>query len=330
MGELMLRLSPPGYERFVQANSLQVTFGGGEANVAAALSQYGHDVYFVTKLPKHDVGQAAINHLQRYGIKSDYVVRGGDRIGIYFLEKGASMRPSRVIYDRAGSAISEAEVHDFAFDEIFRDVDWFHFTSITPALGEKAFRLTLAALKAAKKNGVTISLDMNYRKKLWSVEEAADRMLQLMPYVDVFIGNAWDVENILKMPLEQFSNEKEKYQAIFKKMQEAFGIRFMITTNRVSHSASDNSLSARIYNEHKFYESKTYDMHIVDRVGGGDAFAGAMIHGILDEHMDEKMALEFAVAASALKHTVEGDFNIATVEEIMTLVEGDSSGRVQR
>ncbi len=335
LGELMLRLSPPGYERFVQADTFQVEYGGGEANVAASLAAFGHDACFLTKLPKHEIGQAAVNFLKRYGVGTDFVARGGDRIGVYYLEKGASVRPSKVIYDRAGSAIAEAVAEDFDFDAIFRDADWFHFTGITPALGEKAARLTKEALTAAKRSGVTVSVDLNYRKKLWSEAQAQACMKPLMEYVDVCIGNEEDAEKVLgfkpgNTDVSAGRIERAGYESIFHQMKDAFGFKYVATTLRESRSASDNGWSALIYDGKEFYSSRKYDLHIVDRVGGGDAFAAGLIHGLLDENMNAGEALEFAVAASALKHTIEGDFNPVTPEEVMALAGGDASGRVQR
>jgi len=334
LGEIMLRLSPPGYQRFVQAESLDVVYGGGEANVAVSLANYGYDAYFVSKLPKHEIGQAAVNHLRRFGVHTDYVARGGDRVGIYYLEAGASMRPSKVVYDRAGSSIAEAAAEDFNFDEIFSDASWFHFSGITPALGEKAAALTEAALKAAKKHDVTVSVDLNYRKNLWTPDEAKKVMSNLMQYVDVCIGNEEDAEKVLgfkpgKTDVTSGDLELAGYQDIFKQMKEQFGFKYVISSLRKSYSASDNGWSACAYDGQEFYHSREYDIRIVDRVGGGDSFAGGIIYGLL-EGKNFKDALEFGVAASALKHTIFGDFNMVTVPEVENLLKGDASGRVQR
>jgi 2-dehydro-3-deoxygluconokinase len=334
MGEIMLRLSAPGFKRFSQSDSFDVVYGGGEANVAVSLANYGLDAHFVTKLPKHEIGQCAVDSLRKFGVQTDYIARGGDRVGIYFLENGASMRPSKVVYDRANSAISEAEVSDFNFDEIFKDAEWFHFTGITPALGEKAAYLTEEALKAAKRHGVTVSVDLNYRKKLWTPEQAKKVMTNLMQYVDVCIGNEEDAEKVLGFKpghtdVTKGELELEGYKDIFKQMKEQFGFKYVVTTLRESHSASDNSWSALIYDGNEFYHSKRYDIRIVDRVGGGDSFAGGLIYGLISGR-DFKQALEFAVGASALKHTIPGDFNLVSVEEVETLIKGDASGRVQR
>lgn len=334
LGEIMLRLSTPRYERFVQANSFDIVYGGGEANVAVSLANYGYDTYFVSKLPVNDIGQAAINNLRKFGVNTDYIVRGGNRVGIYYLETGASMRPSKVIYDRANSAISEADVSDFNFDEIFKDAHWFHFSGITPALSDKAAILTREALKTAKKHNVTVSVDLNYRKNLWSPEKAQKIMTELMQYVDVCIGNEEDAHLTLGFKpgeTDVTSGELELagYKDIFKQMKDKFGFKYIISSLRESYSASDNGWSACAYDGKEFYHSKKYDIRIVDRVGGGDSFASGVIYGLL-EGKDFKDALEFGVAASALKHTIHGDLNMVTIPEVENLLRGDASGRVQR
>lgn len=334
LGEIMLRLSPPRFERFVQAKSFDVIYGGGEANVAVSLANYGLDAYFVSKLPKNDIGQAAINNLRRFGVHTNYIVRGGDRVGIYYSENGASMRPSKVIYDRAHSSIAEADVSDFDFDEIFKDADWFHFSGITPALSDKAAILTEEALKIAKKHNVTVSVDLNYRKKLWTPEKAQKIMTNLMQYVDVCIGNEEDAELTLGFKpgdTDVIAGELELagYRDMFKQMMEKFDFKYVASSLRKSYSASDNGWSACAYDGKEFYHSTEYDIRIVDRVGGGDSFASGFIYGLLNGK-DFKDALEFGVAASALKHTIHGDFNMVTVDEVETLLKGDASGRVQR
>jgi len=334
LGEIMLRLSTPGYERFVQADSFDVVYGGGEANVAVSLANYGYDTYFISKLPTNEIGQAAINNLRRFGVNTDYIPRGGERIGIYYLESGASMRPSKVVYDRAHSSISEADVNEFDFDEIFKDADWFHFSGITPALSEKSIVLTEEALKAAKRHNVTVSVDLNYRKKLWTPEKAKEVMSNLMQYVDVCIGNEEDAEKVLgfkpgKTDVTSGDLELAGYKNIFEQMIEKFGFKYVISSLRESHSASDNGWSACAFDGKEFYHSRKYDIRIVDRVGGGDSFAAGVIYGLL-EGRNFKDALEFGVAASALKHTILGDFNMVTVDEVETLLKGDTSGRVQR
>ncbi|MCH4886988.1 sugar kinase [Acidaminobacter sp. JC074] len=334
MGEIMLRLSTPGYSRFTQTDSFDVVYGGGEANVAVSLANYGFEPYFVSKLPKNPIGDAAVNSLRRFGVNTDYITRGGDRVGIYFLETGASMRPSKVVYDRAGSAIAEATAEDFDFDTIFEGAEWFHFSGITPALSKEAADLTEKALIAAKKHGVTVSVDLNYRKKLWTEAEAKACMTKLMQYVDVCIGNEEDAEKVLGFKPGQTDVttgelELDGYKSIFKQMKEAFDFKYVVSTLRESHSASDNGWSALIYDGNEYYHSKHYDVRIVDRVGGGDSFAGGLIYGILEKD-NFKDALEFAVAASALKHTIPGDYNMVSVEEVEALAGGDASGRVQR
>ena len=307
-GELMIRLQPFNYERFVQANNLEFTFGGGEANVAVSLANYGMDAVYVTKLPAHAIGQAAINSLRRYGVDTSKIVRGGDRVGIYFNEKGASQRGSVCIYDRAHSAIQEASTADFDWDSIFEGVDWFHFTGITPALGPNVVDICREACKAAKAHGVKISCDLNYRGKLWTREEARAAMTDLCQYVDVCI-----------------------YKSVAKQLADKFGFEKVAITLRESHSASDNGWSAMLYdvasNEYCF--SKKYELRIIDRVGGGDSFGGGLIYALLNGKTTQE-AVEFAVAASALKHSIEGDYNMVTVAEVEKLAGGDGSGRIQR
>lgn len=334
MGEIMLRLSTNSNSRIVQTDSFYATYGGGEANVAVSLSNYGHDAYFVTKLPAHEVGQAAVNALRRYGVHTDFIARGGSRVGIYYLETGASMRPSKVIYDRAHSSISEAQPEDFDFDAIFRNADWFHWSGITPAISPQAAECLRAALQAARRAGVTVSCDLNYRKKLWTPAEAQAVMHDLMPYVDVCIGNEEDAQMCLgfrpEADVQAGRTEAEGYKGIFKAMVAEFGFRYVASTLRESYSATHNGWKAMIYNGDEFYVSRTYDINpIIDRVGGGDSFSGGLIHG-LTSGMSMADALEFAVAASALKHTIPGDMNLVSVDEVMSLVNGNGNGRVQR
>lgn len=324
MGEIMLRLSTPNYQRFIQSDSFDISYGGGEANVAISLSNYGLNSYFVSKLPKNPIGENAINHLRRFNVNTDYIARGGDRTGIYFIETGASMRPSRVVYDRTNSALAEADLSDFDFDNIFNNAEWFHFSGITPALSEKAAKLAEEALKTAKKYNVPISVDLNYRKKLWTPEKANEVMTTLMQYADVVLGfrpgNKYIKTENLKL---------EEYKDIFKQMHEKFELKYLVTTLRESYSASDNRLSALIYDGNELYHSKKYDIRIVDRVGGGDSFAGGLIYSLVTGK-SFKEALDFAVAASALKHTIFGDYNLVSDAEVNALVNGDTSGRVHR
>jgi 2-dehydro-3-deoxygluconokinase len=334
LGEIMMRLSTPGYERFVQSDSFDVTYGGGEANVAAAICNYGLEGRFVTKVPDNALGQAAINHLRRYGVDTQHIARGGGRLGIYFLETGASMRASQVIYDRAGASIADAELKDFNFDKILEGADWFHTTGITPALSDKCAAIAEAALKAAKAKGITTSIDLNYRKKLWSKEKAREIMTKLCQYVDVCIGNEEDADTTLGFKAKGTDITKgelnlEGYKDVFRQMKEKFNFKYIASTLRESHSASDNGWSALVYDGKDFYHTRQYEVRIVDRVGSGDSFASGFIYGLVSGK-EMKEAAEFGVAASALKHTIPGDLNHATVKEVMDLVQGDASGRVQR
>lgn len=334
MGEIMLRLSPAGNMRFVQADSFDVIYGGGEANVAVSCANYGHDAYFVTKLPEHEIGQSAVNALRRYGVNTKFIARGGDRVGIYYAETGASMRPSKVIYDRANSAIAEAKPEDFDFDAIMEGADWFHWSGITPAISNKAAELTRLACEAAKRHGVTVSVDLNFRKKLWASKKAISVMKPLMEYVDVCIGNEEDAELCLGFKpdanVEAGETGAEGYHKIFEQMAKEFKFKYVISTLRESFSATHNGWKALIYNGKEFYESKRYDINpIIDRIGGGDSFSGGVIHGLLTKETQGE-ALEFAVAASALKHTINGDFNLVSASEVESLAGGNANGRVQR
>lgn len=334
LGEIMLRLSPKGNYRFVQSDSFQVIPGGGEANVAVSLANYGHASYFVSKLPAHEIGQIVVNGLRRHGVNTDYIVRGGDRVGLYYAETGASMRPSKVIYDRANSAIAEADPSDFNFDEIMEGADWFHWSGITPAISDKAAELTRLACEAAKRHHVTVSVDLNFRKKLWTSEKAIAVMRPLMKYVDVCIGNEEDAQLCLGFKpdadVEGGKTDAEGYYGIFKGMMKEFGFKYVVSTLRESFSATHNGWKALIYDGKEFYQSKHYDINpIIDRVGGGDSFSGGLIHGMLT-YKEQAKALEFAVAASALKHTIPGDFNVVSTSEVESLAGGNANGRVQR
>ena len=333
-GEIMLRLAPEGYYRFIQADKFGATYGGGEANVAVSLANYGLDVKFVTKLPKHDIGQAAVNELRRYGVDTSAITRGGNRVGIYFLEKGASQRPSKVVYDRAGSAIATATSEDFNWEEIFEGVDWFHFTGITPALGDGVAAICMEACKAAKKRNITISCDLNYRKNLWTREKAGQVMGGLMEYVDVCIANEEDASDVFGIKADDTDItggkiNKEGYKDVAKKLADRFGFKKVAITLRGSISANDNNWAGMLYDGKDFYLSKNYLVHIVDRVGGGDSFGGGLIYACLSG-MGPQETIEFAVAASCLKHSIEGDMNQVSVDEVMKLAKGDGSGRVQR
>src|SRR5688572_389618 len=334
LGEIMLRLSTPDYKRFVQSDSFDVTYGGGEANVAAAICNYGLNGTFVTKVPENAIGQAAINHLRRYGVDTQFIARGGKRLGIYFLETGASMRASQVVYDRAGASIADVDISEFDFDKILDGADWFHTTGITPALSDKSAALTEAALKAAKAKGITTSIDLNYRKKLWTKDKAREVMSRLCQYVDVCIGNEEDADTTLGFKVKDTDVTKgelnlEGFKDVFRQMKEKFGFKFIASSLRESHSASDNGWSALVYDGKEFYHTKQYNVRIIDRVGSGDSFASGLIYGLVTG-MPMNEAAEFGVAASALKHTIPGDLNHATLSEVMELMKGDASGRVQR
>ena len=335
-GELMLRLQPFNYERFVQASNVEFTFGGGEANVSVSLANYGMDAAFVTKLPAHAIGQAAVNSLRRYGVDTSLIVRGGERVGIYYNEKGASQRGSVCIYDRANSAIQKASREDFDWDKIFDGADWFHFTGITPALGPNVVEICLDACKAAKARGIKISCDLNYRGKLWTRAQAREAMTELAQYIDVCISNEEDAKDVFGIEAEATdiyagSLNHEGYKSVAKQLADKFGFEMVAITLRESHSAFDNGWSAMLYNVDKdeYCFSKKYDLHIIDRVGGGDSFGGGLIYSLLTGK-DTQAAVECAVAASALKHSIEGDYNMVTVAEVEKLAGGDGSGRIQR
>lgn len=333
-GEIMLRLSTPGFQRFVQAESFDVTYGGGEANVAVSLANFGLDAYFVTKVPANPIGQSAVNHLRRFGVKTDYIVRGGGRLGIYFLESGAAQRPSQVVYDRAHAAIAEARPDDFNWAEIFAGAGWFHFTGITPALSDNVAEITRQAVQKAKEMGLTVSCDLNFRKKLWSSEKANRVMSELVKYVDLCIANEEDAEKVFGIKAADTDITGGRlsdagYRDVARQLVERFGFRWVAITLRESRSASDNGWSALLYDGREYYKSRKYDIHIVDRVGGGDSFGGGLIYALLSGKKPQE-AIDFAVAASCLKHTIPGDFNMVSVAEVEALAGGDGSGRVQR
>jgi len=332
-GEIMLRLTPPNYQRIVQTDSFDVIYGGGEANVAVTLANFGLDSYYVTKLPDNPVGQAALNELRRYGVKTDYIARGGNRLGIYFAENGASQRGSNVIYDRAHSAIAEAKPEDFDWNQIFQDADWFHITGITPALSESMSEISLQAVQAAKAHGVKVSCDLNYRAKLWSRERAGEVMSELMKYVDLCIANEEDAEMVFGIESGSDITAGEINVAGFKdvaqQLMDRFGLKMVGSHLRISRGASDNGWLVVVYDGKNFVQSKQYDIHIVDRVGGGDSFAGGLIYSLL-MGKDLQEAAEFGAAASCLKQTIPGDFNHVSVKEVESLAKGDASGRVRR
>jgi 2-dehydro-3-deoxygluconokinase len=333
-GEIMLRLSPPGYERIVQAKSFNLLFGGAEANVAVSLANYGIHAALVTKLPENPLGDACRNELRKYGVDISRIARGGNRLGIFYCEKGASMRPSVVVYDRAGSSISCASAGDFDWDAIFGGADWFHFTGITPALGDGVASIAEEACKKAKAKGMTVSCDLNYRKKLWSREKAGQVMGNLMQYVDVLIANEEDASDVFGIRAEGADISAgrlsdEGYRQVARQLVKRFGVKYVAITLRESISASDNGWSGMLFDGKEFYKSKHYDIHIVDRVGGGDSFGAGLIYGLMNG-LGPQATLEFAAAASALKQTVEGDFNMVSAKEVQALAGGDASGRVQR
>lgn len=333
-GEIMMRLNPEGYTRFVQADKFEASYAGGEANVAVSLANYGLDAAFVSKVPAHEIGQSAVNALRRYGVDTKDVIRGGARLGIYFVEKGASQRASKVIYDRAGSAIALSKAEEYDWDKIFEGADWFHWTGITPALGGELPQICLEACRAAKSRNVKISCDLNYRKKLWTTEEAGRVMAELMPYVDVCIANEEDAKDVFGIEAENTDINAGKidhtgYISVAKQLAERFGFEKVAITLRGSISANDNDWAAMLYADGQAYFSPTYHIHIVDRVGGGDSFGGGLIYSLLMEK-EPQDAINFAVAASCLKHTIEQDFNLVSVQEVESLAGGNASGRVQR
>ncbi|WP_302620224.1 sugar kinase [uncultured Oscillibacter sp.] len=333
-GELMLRLAPNGYYRFFQNDQMQATFGGGEANVAVSLANYGVDAAFVSKLPTHAIGQAAVDSLRSQGVDTCGIVRGGNRVGVYYLEKGASQRGSVCIYDRRYSALQEAKPTEFHWDKLLEGADWFHFTGITPALGSNMVQACLDACVTAKELGIKVSCDLNYRSKLWSRAAAREAMEQLCRYINICISNEEDAKDIFGIEAEDSDVHSGKlvqsgYQQVAEQLMQRFGFEKVAITLRSSISASDNGWAGMLYDGRKFCFSKNYNLHIVDRVGGGDAFGGGLIYALLSGK-DTQAAVEFAAAASALKHSIEGDYNRVSVAEVEKLASGDGSGRVQR
>ena len=333
-GEIMMRLNPENHLRFLQADKFEATYAGGEANVAVSLANYGVNAAFVSKVPAHEIGQNAVNALRHYGVDVSCVTRGGDRLGLYFVEKGASQRASKVIYDRSGSAIALAQPSDFDWETIFQGADWFHFTGITPALGGNLPEICLEACKAAHKLGVSVSCDLNYRKKLWSREKAGEVMAKLMPYVDVCIANEEDAKDVFGIEaadtdLNTGKISQEGYISVAKQIVDRFGCKKVAITLRGSLSASVNEWAGMLYSDGNACFSPKYTIQIIDRVGGGDSFGGGFIYALLSEYNDQE-AINFAVAASCLKHTIEHDFNLVSVAEVKALAAGNASGRVQR
>ena len=335
-GEIMMRLNPEGYLRFIQSDKFEVSYAGGEANVAVSLANYGLDAAYVTKVPAHEIGQCAINELRRYGVDTSFIVRGGDRLGVYFCEKGASQRASKVIYDRANSAIAQATAEDFDWDKIFAGADWFHWTGITPALGGQLPEICLSACKAAKARGITVSCDLNFRKKLWTSQQAGETMGKLLPYVDVCIANEEDAKDVFGIEaagtdINSGKLNHEGYISVARQLSQRFGCKKVAITLRGSLSANDNDWAGMLYDSatDNAVFSTTYRIHIVDRVGGGDSFGGGLIYSMLNGWDDQK-TIDFAVAASCLKHSIEHDFNHVSVAEVAALAAGNASGRVQR
>ena len=333
-GEIMMRLNPEVYGRFVQANTFEATYAGGEANVAVSLANYGDDAAYVSKVPAHEIGQCAVNALRQFGVDTSRMLRGGDRLGIYFCEKGASQRGSKVIYDRANSAIALASREEFDWDQLLDGVDWFHWTGITPALGGQLPEITLDALKKCREKGITVSCDLNYRGKLWTREKAGQVMGQLVPYVDVLIANEEDAKDVFGIEaadtdIMSGKLNKEGYVSVAKQLTDRFGCKAVAITLRGSISASENNWAGMLYMDGKSYLSKNYLIKLVDRVGGGDSFGGGLIHA-MRKGMEPQDIIEFAVAASCLKQTIEHDFNLCSEKEVLALMGGNASGRVQR
>lgn len=338
-GEIMLRLSPPGWQRFSQASSFDVIYGGGESNVAVSLANYGIDSTFVTRLPENDLGDCALMELRKRGVDTSKIVRGGERLGIYFLETGAMARGSKVVYDRAHSAISSIQSGMIDWEEVFAGATWFHWTGITPAISQGAADVCLEAIQAANRLGIMVSTDLNYRKKLWNYGKAPHEVMpELVAGCDVILGNEEDAEKHFDIHPDGVdvtqgdSMDAAAYASVCKKLMERFPrCKKVIVTLRGSISASHNSWSGTLYDGKKMYTTRTYQLsHIVDRVGGGDSFMGGLIYGLLNYDGDDQRALDFAVAASALKHSIFGDANLSTADEVEKLMEGDASGRVSR
>lgn len=333
-GEIMMRLNPEDYRRFVQADRFEASYAGGEANVAVGLAQFGMDAAFVSKVPAHEIGQCAVNELRRFGVDTSLILRGGDRLGLYYVEKGASQRASKVIYDRAGSAIAKAAVSEFDWDAIFENAAWFHWTGITPALGGELPEICLEACKAAKAHGVTISCDLNFRKKLWTSAQANAVMSKLMPYVDVCIANEEDAKDVFGIAasgtdIAAGKLSRDGYRSVAEQLCARFGFKAVAITLRGSISASDNDWAAMLYTGGEAYFSPTYHIRIVDRVGGGDSFGAGLIYAMLNGKAPQD-TVNFAVAASCLKHSIEHDFDLVSVSEVEALAAGNASGRVQR
>lgn len=334
-GEIMLRLNPQDHLRFIQAETFQASYAGSEASVAVSLSNFGMDTKYVTKLPCNELGQAAINSLRRFGVDTKNILRDNNRLGIYFVEKGSSQRPSKVIYDRKDSSVALSKADDFDWDLIFQGAEWFHFSGITPALGDNVAEVCLRACKAAKKQGLKVSCDLNYRNKLWTTEKASKVMIKLMNYVDVLIGNEEDAEKVFGITAGDYSKEQfqkidaEPYKSITKQLMERFNLDYVGLTLRESISADRNLWSGIFYDGNNHYVSEKYDINIIDRLGGGDSFAAGLIYSLINDYAPREV-IDFAIGASCLKHTMHYDFNLSTIEEVHHLIDGDQSGRIQR
>ena len=332
-GEIMLRLTPPENKRFIQADNFNIIYGGGEANVAVSLANYGLDASFVTRLPDNPIGDSALNELRRYGVNTEFIKRGGDRLGIYFCENGASQRPSNVIYDRAHSAIAETKLGEFNWEKIFNGADWYHVTGITPALSDNMAEVTIESVKEAKKQGLKVSCDLNYRAKLWSRDKAEKVMAEVMEYVDVCIANEEDAEMIFKIKsgsdIDSGELNIDGYRDVADQLMERFDLELVGSHLRKSYNASVNGWLVVLYDGNEFVQSEEYEVHIVDRVGGGDSFAGGLIYSRLTGKSLQESA-EFGAAASSLKQSIPGDFNHMSLEEVESLAKGSGSGRVKR
>lgn len=323
-GEIMMRLNPLNKERFIQADNFAISYSGAEANVCASLANYFEDssqIYFVSKVPANELGKSSIKTLRSQNINTEYVVQGGQRLGLYFLEEGASQRPSKVIYDRKNSSFAESSVTDYNWDIIFEDCTWFHFSGITPALSENLAEICKIACKKAKEKNIKISCDLNYRKKLWTTEKANSVMSELFEFVDVCIANEEDVQNVFGL--------QGSYEELAQKIIQKFSCKLVAFTLRESFSADKNIWSSLLFSKTESFKSEKYEIQIVDRVGAGDSFSGALIYALLNDYSNQN-SLEFATAASCLKHSIHGDFNQVTVDEVLSLMNGNANGRIQR
>ena len=331
-GEIMLRLAPEGYERFVQSEKFTAIYGGGEVNVAISLLEYDIPAAFVTKLPDNPIGQSAINSLRKFGVDTKHIIRGGERIGLYYIEKGMAQRPPRIVYDRKHSSIAEAEPQEFEWKTIFQEADWFHISGITPAISANGRTMALESMKMAKQMGLTVSFDSNYRSNLWTLAEARECMCELVKYADVYIGGPMDADKMFDITarseyIVDGQYTRESYIDICQQLVGKYGFKSVAMTMRGSISASDNTWSAMLYTDEQAYFAKEYRMHIVDRVGGGDSFASGLLYGLIKK-LGGQQTIEFATAASCLKHSIEGDVNRVTVAEVQRLMQGDGSGRL--